>query len=97
MKEEIICASIWFPNFELNHPCQVENVPRGVVMCGHRHGHIIAQFSALTGSRIPLHKYVQGFLTNKNRFLDRKEAHKLFVENGGTPEFSDELYSEDLY
>ena len=78
MKEEIICASIWFPDFEMNHPCQVG----GLLMS-------VAQFNALPKSILPLHKYVQGFLTNKNRFLDRKEAHKLFAEP--------ELYSEDLY
>lgn len=97
LKETVLCAAIWFPDIELNHPCQCTNINKGTVMCGFRHGNIVAQFTALTGSRIPLHNHIQGFITNKNRFFDRKEAHKLFIETGNNPEFKDELYSEDLY
>lgn len=95
-EERIICAAIWYKDF--SKPIHsVVNVDSGVVMCGYRHGYIMGQFKALTGSRTPLHNHVQGFLTTKNRFIDRIEAHKLFVSYGGVPEFKNELYSEDLY
>jgi hypothetical protein len=46
---------------------------------------------------IPLSKQIQGFLTSKNRFLNRKEAAIPFRAQGGHPLFPNELYSEDLY
>lgn len=43
-------------------------------------------------------EYTQGFITSKNRFLDRKEAEKLWIELGNTLQYStEELFSEDLY
>lgn len=103
LKESIICAAIWYkdlPTQEHLLPC---NVKEGVVLCGWRHGCIIQQMKALTGLRTvkfgndSVGTTVQGFLTNKNRFLDRKEAHTLFKEFGKIPEYENELYSEDLY
>ena len=41
-------------------------------------------------------EHVQGFLTNKNRFVDRTEAAEIFIACGGKPKFR-ELYSEDIY
>ena len=94
--EEILCAAIWFQDAE--QPIHTVANVEGLVLCGYRHGHIIGQITTLTGKRMSeLGASVQGFLTNKNRFIDRVEAHKLFKENGGTPEFTDQLYSEDLY
>lgn len=96
-KERILCAAIWYKDFDA--PVHtVENLDKGVVLCGFRHGMVISQCTSLLGKRqFEMGESIQGFLTTKNRFLDRKEAHKLFVENGGVPEFKDELYSEDLY
>jgi hypothetical protein len=94
--EEILCAAIWFQDAE--QPIHTVKNVKGLVLCGYRHGHIIGQITTLTGKRMSeLGASVQGFLTNRNRFLDRKEALKLFKANGGVPEFGDELYSEDLY
>lgn len=96
--EKILCAAIWFKDYpKAVH--SVTNIDKGIVLCGHRHGHIIGQFISLTGKRCVLPEageYEQGFLTDKNRFLNRDEAHALFILNGGTPEF-EQLYSEDLY
>lgn len=101
-EEEILCAAIWFKDFDTpRHTCT--NIDKGVVLCGLRHGHIIGQMKSLTGLRTVTNapdgcgEYVQGFLTSKGRFLDREEAHNMFTEQGHEAEFSDELYSEDLY
>lgn len=103
-KERILCAAIWYKDFEAPYH-NVTNIDSGVVLCGYRHAHIIGQLVSVAGKRTCSNKgvvdcsgeFVQGFLTSKNRFIDRKEAHKLFVELGGKPDFKDELYSEDLY
>lgn len=96
-KERVLCAAIWYKDFEA--PIHtVSNIDKGVVLCGFRHGLVIGQCMSLLGKRqFEMGENVQGFLTTKNRFLNRQEAHKLFKENGGIPEFNDELYSEDLY
>ena len=99
--EKIICAAIWYKNFDkpIHSPI---NIDKGVVMCGHRHGHIIGQMLSIANLRTctfaedATGEFIQGFLTDKNRFLDRNEAHALFILNGGIPEF-EQLYSEDLY
>jgi hypothetical protein len=42
-------------------------------------------------------EHVQGFLTSKNRFLDRQEAAKIAVGAGQCKESITYLFSEDLY
>lgn len=43
----------------------------------------------------------QGFLTNKNRFVDRFEAYKIALSTNqiteGKTHHNDKLYSEDIY
>jgi hypothetical protein len=98
--ERIICSAVWYKD-QPSAKIQVKNVDRGVVLCGYRHGDAIHQFIALTGKRsvtTEAGEYVQGFLTNKNRFVDRTEAAMIFVANGGKLNYSSkELFSEDLY
>lgn len=99
MTEQIICAAIWYKEWEPRAVHRPINTPGGVVLCGHRHPHIISQMNALTGKRqAEMGKYIDGFLTNKNRFVDRVEAAQIWVSNGGTLNYSSKLlYSEDLY
>ncbi len=104
MKEYILCAAIWYKNY-LAPSHTVINCDKGVVLCGHRHAHIIHQHVRLLGkSAFQMGEYVQGFLTNTNRFVDRKEAYKIAFEadqikgpNKGYSENSIGLTSEDLY
>ena len=101
VKEEIIlCAAIWFRDLPRlkDNPHHPINTNHGIVFCGHRHGHIIAQLNCLLGkSQHELGESIQGFLTSKNRFIDRSEAAELFIKNGGKPDFETRLFSEDLY
>jgi len=101
-QEVIICSAIWYKEM----PTAVyrpTNVDVGTVVCGHRHMHCVHAFVALTGKRsveTEAGKYTQGFLTNKNRFVDRIEGAKIALAAGQVDklEFSrDRLYSEDLY
>ncbi len=101
MKEMILCSAIWYKE-QPNAKIQPVNINRGVVLCGHRHGHIIHQFVSLTGKRSvtpECGEYEQGFLTNTNRFVGRIEAMKIAISanqiQGSIT--SSSLYSEDLY
>lgn len=100
--EYILCAAIWYkeqPTAKHN----VNNITQGLVLCGHRHPHIISAFVALTGKRSvtpECGEYEQGFITSQNRFVNRKEAFEIACNNhqlGKTYANQTELYSEDLY
>lgn len=104
--EYIICAAVWFKTgMPAEH--QPTNVNQGFVICGRRHHNCFATMKVLTDNNLPLFKtlrraeQVQGFLTNKNRFVDREEAMKIAVEFGQVNRVStrknEELFSEDLY
>ena len=93
MKEFIICAGI-----------KIEET--GKVYNGHRHNHC---FEALNGElswtmnrqEISKLRKTQGFVTSKGRFVGRKEALIIALENNQILDKKeirgDELYSEDLY
>lgn len=94
--EKVLCAAIWFDD-GCKHVHQPYNIHTGFVLGGWRHGSILSSAKAALIST-PAKFQTQGFLTDKNRFLDRKQALDLVKETGQcTPEFDDELYSEDLY
>ena len=89
MKERIICAAIHNPDDR-----DMANNP--LVYCGLRHANVLWQSKLV--SRDPDH---QGFLTSKGRFVDRKDALKIALENDQvidrTQIRGENLYSEDLY
>lgn len=104
--EYILCSAIWYKDISLvkkNLPNQNPiNVDRGAVFCGHRHPHCMYTMIAITGKRSvesEIGKYEQGFLTSKNRFVDRKEA-ALIAINAKQIKYKltgDRLFSENLY
>lgn len=99
MKEQIICSAIWYKEVIPRAAHRPINTPGGVVLCGFRHGDIISQVLPLIGKRqFELGEHVQGFLTNKNRFVNRHEAAIIHIANGHSLKYhSLELFSEDLY
>jgi hypothetical protein len=110
MKERILCAAIWYKELDkmsekwipvVEGFMRPSNISEGIVICGYRHPSCMYTMIAITGKRsveTECGKYVQGFLTSKNRFVDREEGAKIFVDNGGTLQYSTvELFSEDLY
>lgn len=103
MKERIICSAIWYKE-QTTAKCLPTNIDIGVVIAGHRHTHCIHTFVALTGKRSVLPEcgdYVQGFLTDLNRFVDRIDAWKIADEAGQILDYErtskNYLYSEDIY
>jgi len=105
MNEIILCAAIWYKDIKLRrtfkHNVLPVNCDRGIVFCGFRHPHCMYSMISVIGKRSvepEVGEYEQGFLTSKNRFVDRKEGAQIHIANGGKLGYSTvELYSEDLY
>lgn len=93
--EYVICAAIHFKDGK-NHQHQPKNIESGFVICGRRHHNCfmaksLSEYSEAKGIG------VQGFLTSKDRFLDRKEAGQLAYEQKQIDRPTDCLFSEDIY
>ena len=109
MEEKIICSAIWYKELFLVKPGVLEylgfrpyNIDKGVVICGWRHANCIYTKVAITG--LADHETgdnVQGFLTDKNRFVDREEAAKIALRQNQIIDINRfngiELFSEDIY
>ncbi len=111
MKEYIICAAIHF-NDGIEHPHQPDNIFDGFVVTGRRHHNCYATLLAIATS-INLEERIkqlisktdidrQGFITNLNRFVDRKEGYQIaLAANQLIHNMHDKsnpiLISEDLY
>jgi hypothetical protein len=104
-KEKILCAAIWYKDIPLlkndipSSLLRPINCNKGIVFCGYRHSHCMYQMVAIIGkAQYEVGEEIQGFLTNLNRFVDRKEGAKIHLLNGGLLKYSNiTLYSEDLY
>ena len=105
-KEYILCAAIWYKDIPLRKVIEgvlPKNCDRGLVVLGHRHGQCMWTMSSLTGLRSVTNaedgvgEYEQGFLTNKNRFVEREEGGKIAFDAGQTEDLRTTLFSEDLY
>ena len=102
--EYIICAAIWYKDIAVDRPDRTaNNIDRGIVICGHRHGHCIAVLNqcallrSVSSGPNSVGDFIQGFLTSKGNFVDRKEAGKIAYERGQITKETDCLFSEDLY
>lgn len=110
MQERIYCAAIWYKKLEPNHSLgkrNPKNITEGLVILGHRHGDIIRNLYNLTGLRSvengenSVGEYIQGFLTNQDRFVNRKEAADIAAKANQIIDLHrfnlNHLYSEDIY
>lgn len=101
--ERILCSAIWYKEFSVkneNLQPNPANVHNGLVFCGHRHTHCMHTMVSVTGLRSvekEVGKSIQGFLTSKNRFVDRTEAAEIARSAGQVSSHVTYLYSEDLY
>lgn len=100
-KEYILCSAIWFDD-DIKHIHQPKNIETGFVLCGRRHHNCIGLLEiinkrtadfVINGKR----KYIQGFLTSLDRFVDRKEGGKIAYDAKQTNKLEKSLFSEDLY
>lgn len=104
IQERIYSAAIWYKDLPRGE--WYSYAPdRGIVIKGHRHADIIHTVYALTGKRTCTRGHgcagesEQGFVTNKGRFVDRREAMIIALAAGQviSDNPTDQLYSEDLY
>jgi hypothetical protein len=93
--EYIICAAIHFDD-GLKHAHQPVNIKSGFVLCGRRHHNVFVSYSILAFGT-PKNEKKQGFLTSKDRFVDREEAGSIALSAGQINEPNNCLFSEDLY
>jgi len=106
-EEYILCAAIWYKDLPTQRLLP-KNVDKGIVVCGHRHGHCIdimrslGTLRSVTFGPDSVGEHEQGFLTSTNRFVDRLEAAEVAVSQGQVwrnflinPKVG--LFSEDLY
>lgn len=106
LKEYILCAAIWYKDIPLKKIIDgvlPKNCDRGLVITGHRHGQCMWVMGSLTGLRSVQNapdgvgEYEQGFLTSRNRFVDREEAAIIAFDANQINEEKQTLYSEDLW
>jgi len=111
MKEYILCSAIHF-NDGIEHEQQPDNIFDGFVVTGRRHHNCYATLAAIEKS-IDLQERIkqlitktdrdrQGFVTNLNRFVDRKEGYQIALNAGQLihnmhDKSNPILISEDLY
>lgn len=102
-KEVIICSAVWYkelPIVEFNEQALPKNINSGVVFCGRNHLQCIRTMSMIFGLRSvepECGQYVQGFLTNFDRFVDREEGARIAIEAKQIESQVDTLYSEYLF
>lgn len=105
--ETILCAAIWFKNEFKYHGHHPVNIDKGFVLTGFRHTNCFTILSIMYHNSSKQdyiaikNNSVQGFLTNKNRFVDRSEAMSIATKakqllitdiNIGTVLFSEDIY-----
>jgi len=108
-KEFIICAANYYNDYE-KYVSRPTNIEYGYIICGRRHHNCIDIFAKIVGfpynaDALEIKETeVQGFLTNTNRFVDRKEAYNIAFSadqiigpNKGIATNYIGLTSEDLY
>ena len=109
MNEKILCAANWYKDFPLKKDDPIPdgfirpiNCDRGIVFSGLRHYNCLYQMMAISGLyQHQAGEEVQGFLTNKNRFVNRQEALEIALKENQVIDLDQihgrQLYSEDLY
>ena len=109
MTEYILTAANYY-NDNKKHEHQPNNIEIEFVICGRRHHNCIGTFAQIAGfpynefwTKVS-HSEIQGFITNTDRFVNRKEAYQIAYNsnqiigpNKGYSTNAIRLTSEDLY
>jgi hypothetical protein len=102
MREFIICAAIHFDD-EVKREHQPKNIERGIVVAGRRHHNCyLTIFELNNQKKWNTIKHTQGFITSRDRFVDRKEGYEIAKRekqlfSGITHDDNPILISEELY
>lgn len=95
----MVCSAIWFDDGVPRAHLPV-NVPSGIVACGLRHNNCFTVLMEIFPDRRYLSKSKQGFLTSRNRFVDRREGWEVALAAGQVdpePWEGSQLFSENLW
>ena len=102
--EYTLCSAIHFDTGEKAHVHMPLNIKTGFVICGASHANCFGPVEVLNPElemesqrRAKGIVEIQGFLTSKRRFVDRKEGGRIAFESGQITEPTDFLFSEQLY
>lgn len=97
LPEHILCSAIWYQDGK-KYAHQPFNIESGVVVCGLRHCNCYGVLAGLVGESYDVKlTHNQGFLTSKNRFVDRKEAAEIAFKIKQITFETKGLFSEDLW
>ena len=96
--EYVMCAAMYYDDGK-DHLFQPYNIDKGFIIGGWRHPCCGTAYMAVNKDVKRWDDCIQGFLTTKNRFLNRQEAYELVIETGQLtkPLIGGELTSEDLW
>ena len=101
--EKIMCSAIWVKDKDIEYKYYPTNINYGLVVCGYRHHNCLEHLSNIIDRQKMVEcGSIQGFLTNNNRFVDRKEA-RIIAENANqlieaeTTSTGNQLFSEDVW
>ena len=107
MEERILVPAIWFKDLKYETFIKVPeqlyplNISSGIVFTGFRHLQIVRQVNYLFGKPLSqVGEYIEGFLTTKNRFVNREEGAKIAINSKQIEKLKYnkyKLFSEDLY
>lgn len=98
--EKIICAAIHYP--EINTAVDFVKNVNGLVILGRRHHDVIRLcYYMLEKRQAHMGNNIQGFITTKDRFVDRVEALQIARAANQILDEAEvrgnQLYSEDIY
>lgn len=96
-KEYLLCAAIYYQDGK-RYKHQPKNIESGIVVCGRRHHNCYITLSSLLGDKYDIKlTHNQGFVTSKDRYLERKEAAQVAFECGQVKELNNTIFSEMLW
>ena len=93
--EHILCAAIYV-NDGKHRIHMPKNIDIGIVVCGWRHHNCYMILDEIF-SQGEQKGCTQGFITSKDRFLNRAESAQIAFVAGQINDSADTLVSEDLY
>lgn len=102
MREYIICSAIYIDDNKI-HLHSPKNINTGFVICGRRHHNCYTTLCLINPDLdYKANKNEQGFLTNEDRFVNRKEAFQIArcasqIKNLGEWDKDSCLTSEDIF
>lgn len=95
-EEYILCAALYYDD-GIKRVHQPKNIDTGLVICGRRHHNCFNILFQIFKDISKKSLVKQGFLSSKDRFLDRKTAAIVALNSKQIYKKTKSLFSEDLY